>query len=210
MSDSLQMFELLLARLCHDLITPVGAIELGLGIVSATTNSDENEEAIKILAESQQRLAIRLKMFRLLSVDTQERTEYAFEELKDILSSYCLGEKVTFLTRGIPKVIPTTIMKFMIAAVMILLPTLVRGGHMVFEKSEKEGGRVSLLCTGQGGRVFLREPVAAWFAGNRIPTSQTILCFLAEAFAKDCGASLHLTQAPEKTTLFLDMPPGTL
>lgn len=81
---------------------------------------------------------------------------------------------------------------------------------MVFEKQERIEGGTSLLCSGQGGRVFLRESVAAWFAGDRTTTSQTILCFFAETFAKFCNSSLRLIQTPEKTTLFLDMPPGIL
>ncbi|MDR0406757.1 MAG: hypothetical protein LBH38_01580 [Holosporales bacterium] len=162
-------------------------------------NSDDNDIALKILSESQQRLAARLKLFRLLSINAEEYPESSFEEGKEIIASYCLCEKVTFLTRDIPRAVPTPIIKFMVTTAMILLPTLIRGGHMVFELIEDKE-MLTLQCTGQGGRIALNETVAAWFLGEKMLSSRTVLCFFAEMFANSCGAHLHLEQTPEKVT----------
>ncbi|MDR1267335.1 MAG: hypothetical protein LBJ70_03060 [Holosporales bacterium] len=190
-----QQSELLLARICHDLSAPIGA----MGMVASTLSGDP--EAFRILSESQQRLVARLKLFRLLSIDTDACPEFSFEKVKDVLTECCLCEKVTFLTRDLSGVLETPRIKFLISAAAILLPALVRGGHMVFEAQEGEG---RLCCSGQGGRIYLQEEVISWFSGTKTPSSQTIFCSLIESFAQACGGSVRLVQTSEKATLFLD------
>lgn len=65
MSVDPAILEQLASRICHDLISPVGAIGNGLELVEEMGIGDGNDEAIKLIAYSAAQAAAKLQAFRL-------------------------------------------------------------------------------------------------------------------------------------------------
>jgi len=56
--------ELIASRICHDLVSPVGAVNNGVELMQEL-GDDAGEEAAQLIADSAQQASIRLKAFRL-------------------------------------------------------------------------------------------------------------------------------------------------
>lgn len=63
MEEHAALLELLASRICHDLISPVGAVNNGVEFIQET--GDASPEAIELIAMSAHEAAVRLQMFRL-------------------------------------------------------------------------------------------------------------------------------------------------
>src|SRR4029079_1525956 len=64
-TDSMEFASLLCSRLCHDLMSPVGALNNGLELLADETDPDMREECLCLLAESARATANKLKFLRL-------------------------------------------------------------------------------------------------------------------------------------------------
>lgn len=63
MEEHAALLELLASRICHDLISPVGAVNNGVEFIQET--GDASPDAIDLIAMSAHEAAVRLQMFRL-------------------------------------------------------------------------------------------------------------------------------------------------
>ena len=62
--NQIKFIELLCSKLCHDLISPIGAISNGLEFLEQEDN-DLNEEAMKLVKKSSRQAAKKLAYYRI-------------------------------------------------------------------------------------------------------------------------------------------------
>src|SRR2546430_31833 len=62
---SVDLASLLCSRLCHDLMSPVGALNNGIELLADETDPDMREKCLELLADSARASANKLKFFRL-------------------------------------------------------------------------------------------------------------------------------------------------
>ena len=79
--DPVDFASLLCSRLCHDLLSPIGALNNGLELLADETDPKMRERCMELMAESARTSAAKLKFFRLAfgaaggfgeAVDTRE------------------------------------------------------------------------------------------------------------------------------------------
>src|SRR3954465_9059623 len=79
--NAVDLASLLCSRLCHDLMSPVGALNNGIELLADETAPDMRDKCLELLADSARASANKLKFFRLAfgaaggfgdSVDTSE------------------------------------------------------------------------------------------------------------------------------------------
>ena len=63
--DSLDLASLLCSRLCHDLMSPVGALNNGIELLADEDDPDMREKCLELVGESARTSANKLKFFRL-------------------------------------------------------------------------------------------------------------------------------------------------
>src|SRR4051812_45621008 len=87
--NAIDLASLLCSRLCHDLMSPVGALNNGIELLADETDPDMQEKCLELLADSARATANKLKFFRLAfgagggfadEIDTRE-AEAALEGL---------------------------------------------------------------------------------------------------------------------------------
>src|SRR5436189_6061223 len=63
--NAIDLASLLCSRLCHDLLSPIGALNNGIELLADETDPEMRERCMELLAESARASANKLKFFRL-------------------------------------------------------------------------------------------------------------------------------------------------
>jgi histidine phosphotransferase ChpT len=90
----LKVLELLSSRLCHDLISPVGAINNGVELLEEV-DGDVATEAMALIAESGRRAAGRLRCYRLAYGAAGGQAGVGLDEARQVAEAYLAGGKVS-------------------------------------------------------------------------------------------------------------------
>lgn len=191
MSDSAVEFaSLLCSRLCHDLLSPVGAMSNGLELLADEQDPAMRERVMELLSDSARASTDRLKFFRLAfgaaggfgeTVDAAE-VRAAAEGLVRANARIRFGWMVEAPTIG------KAAAKILLNLTMIGFDALVRGGQLDLGV---EGGEVVLRA--EGPRLVLDAEIRDVLAGGSAAmTSRTSAAWLIRRLAEDAGGSLAL------------------
>jgi histidine phosphotransferase ChpT len=130
--NAIDLASLLCSRLCHDLLSPVGALNNGIELLADEQDPEMRERCLELLAESARASANKLKFFRLAfgaaggfgdEIDTRE-ARAALEGLFGAERRIELGWMVD--ERQMPK----GAVKLLLNLAMIAGDALVRGGRL--------------------------------------------------------------------------------
>jgi len=186
MSDSsVEFASLLCSRLCHDLLSPVGAMNNGIELLADEHDPDMRERVIELLADSARASADRLKFFRLAfgagggfgeTLDANE-VKVAVQGLVRGNARITLGWLVEM------PAIPKTAAKVLLNLVMVAFDALVRGGQL---DVGVEGGEV--VVRAEGPRIVLDAEIREVLAAGQGPvTSRTSAVWLTRRLAEAAG-----------------------
>ncbi|NNC48115.1 MAG: histidine phosphotransferase [Sphingomonas sp.] len=154
--DKLDFSALLCSRLCHDLLSPVGAMNNGLELLADETDPEMREQVLELLNDSARAAASKLKFFRLAfgaaggygaEIDTAE-AKAALEGLVGAEGKIELGWMVAE-----PK-LPKDAVKLLLNIAMIVGDGLVRGGRLDVG-AEKGAGKLEMVIRGEGPRLMI-------------------------------------------------------
>ena len=88
------------SRICHDLISPIGAIHNGLELVSLF-GTVQHEAEISLITQSCQNSASRIKFFRVAFDLNGSERELSTDTLLDILMPFINGPRQNLLGKSI-------------------------------------------------------------------------------------------------------------
>src|SRR5438270_13152682 len=157
--DAVDLASLLCSRLCHDLMSPVGALNNGIELLADETDPEMREKCLELLADSARASANKLKFFRLAfgaagafgeEIDTHE-AEVALEGLFGPERRLELGWVVS------SEKLPKNAAKLLLNLAMLAGDALVRGGRLDVG-AERRNGEVELAVRAEGPRILL-DPV---------------------------------------------------
>lgn len=94
MQIELRVMDLLISRLCHDLISPAGAIVNGIELVEDFGEDDMADEAMILVGRSAHQLSAKLSLFRVAFGSAGERDNFPAEECRRLLDGYLQEGKV--------------------------------------------------------------------------------------------------------------------
>jgi histidine phosphotransferase ChpT len=192
--NSVDLASLLCSRLCHDLMSPVGALNNGIELLADEQDPDMRDRCMDLLAESARTTANKLKFFRLAfgaaggfgdAVDSSE----ARAALEGLLAGRIeLGWMV-----GDSKVSKTAT-KLLLNLALIAGDALVRGGRLDIG-AEGEGG-TEIAIRAEGPRIVLdgaiRDTLLNGAEGG--VEARTAGAWLAHSLASEAGGSIQLSQ----------------
>ena len=202
MSDSAVEFaSLLCSRLCHDLLSPVGAMSNGLELLADEDDPDMRARVMELLADSARVSSDRLKFFRLAfgaaggfgeSLDTGE-VRTALEGLVRSNPRVTLGWLVE-----LPQ-IPKVAAKILLNLAMIGFEALVRGGRL---DVGVEGGEVVIRA--EGTRIVLDAEIRSVLAtGQGSLSSRTSAAWLIRRLAEGEGGRIALADGEQEGVLLV-------
>lgn len=196
--EALDLAALLCSRVCHDLISPVGAVVNGLEVLEESKDEETRTFALDLIKKSAGQASARLQFCRLAfgaagsagaSIDLGDAQGVARGFLED-------GK--TRLEWNLPReLLPKNRVKLLLNLLLLAGQTIPRGGTMKVDpvgEGQAMGFRIS--ASGQNARVPQAVPglVAGAPEGHAVD-SHAIQPFYTGLLARSCG--LTVTLAPE-------------
>ena len=199
--NAVDFASLLCSRLCHDLMSPVGALNNGIELLADEHDPDMRDKCLELLAESARASANKLKFFRLAfgagggfgeSVDTRE-AQAALEGLFGAERRIELGWEAS------GGKLPKGAIKLLLNLALIAGDALVRGGRLDVGAEERDG-EIEIAIRGEGPRILLdpnlRETLVNGASSEGIEP-RAAGAWLAHSLAAEAGGSIQISGPAE-------------
>lgn len=203
--DAVDFASLLCSRLCHDLLSPVGAMANGLELLADEKDPGMRDQVMGLLADSAGSTANKLKFFRLAfgaaggygdAVDTGE-AKAALQGLFSTTGRVQLGWMVE------APLLPKPAVKLMLNLAMIAGDALVRGGQLTVG-AEQNGNVIEIVVRGEGPRLILDPEIRAAMLGQAKAgdiSPRTVGAWLAHEIATRHGGNIQASAPAEPALL---------
>lgn len=203
--NAIDLASLLCSRLCHDLLSPVGALNNGLELMADEQDPEMREKCLELLNESARASANKLKFFRLAfgaaggfgdTIDTRE-AKAALEGLFAADRRIALGWMVE------ADELPKGAVKLLLNLALIAGDALVRGGRLDLG-AEESGDGLELVIRAEGPRILLdpglRETILAG-SSNGTVEPRAAGAWLAHSLAAEAGSQIRLSDPADEVLL---------
>ena len=197
--NAVDLASLLCSRLCHDLMSPVGALNNGIELLADESDPEMREKCLELLGDSARASANKLKFFRLAfgaaggfgaNIDTHE----AHAALEGVLGP----ERRIELGWMVPgDELPKGAVKLLLNLALLAGDALVRGGRLDVG-AEAGDAMLELVIRAEGPRILL-DPVLRQTLLNGDSDGavepRAAGAWLAHSLAAEAGGSIRLSDA---------------
>ncbi|MEA1651352.1 histidine phosphotransferase family protein [Nitrospirillum sp. BR 11164] len=186
-SLELHVVELLCSRLCHDLISPVGAIGNGVELIEEMGPSMA-EEAMALIADSADQAARRLRLFRLAYGAAGNSGAFTAAEARTVLGAWFRGARTRLDWPA--DVMPSSndgVLKLALNLGLLAEEAMPLGGVVTMAAGD---GGAALSVTAEGRTVSLRDEVREALDGAVAQadlTPRSVQAYVTGRFAEQCG-----------------------
>jgi len=203
--NAVDLASLLCSRLCHDLMSPVGALNNGIELLADEHDPEMRDKCLELLADSARASANKLKFFRLAfgagggfaeEIDTHEAQgalEGVFGPERRIELGWMVGDEK----------LPKGAVKLLLNLALLAGDALVRGGRLDVGV-ERTDSQIELVIRGEGPRILLdpalRETLASG-ASNGTVEPRAAGAWLAHSLAAETGGSIQLSDATSEVLM---------
>lgn len=199
MSDNdVDLAALLCSRLCHDLLSPVGAMNNGLELLADEHDPEMRKRCMDLLAESAKSAADKLKFFRLaFGAAGGFGSEVDPAEAKAVIEPLVTAGNKTELIWSVPATLmPKRAVKILLNLVLIANDALVRGGtlHVGAELRENEQ---EIVIHANGMRVIFDATVRDTLEGKSSASqidSRTAAAWMVHSLCSQNNGAIQIAQ----------------
>ncbi len=211
-TDSIEFASLLCSRLCHDLLSPVGALNNGLELMADETDPEMRERCLELLGDSARTSANKLKFFRLAfgsaggfgdAVPPHE-ARVAIEGMFSGTGRVKVGWLVD------EQLLSKLAVKVLLNLSLIAGDALVRGGQLDIG-AETRPGLTEIVVRAEGPKLVLDPELRAALAGTLPPeglASRTAAAWMVRELVSAAGGEIALSPPGEAVLLFGASIPG--
>lgn len=206
-SLDLRVTELLASRICHDLISPVGAINNGVELLEEM-GAQVGEEAVKLIGHSADMASRRLRLFRLCYGAAGADSNLSADDVLTTMRDYISGSRVSITwTPEKMKVspLPKGGAKVLLNLVIIAYEALVHGGSIDVTLAADNPSKINIMATGRGAGQ--REEAWAPLQGSVQVTdlsAKTVHPYVTGQFARQYGVQVaHQIAAEDRIEITL-------
>ena len=205
-TSAVDFASLLCSRLCHDLLSPVGALNNGLELLADEHDPDMRARCMELLNESARASANKLKFFRLAfgaaggfgeQVDTRE-AKAAIEGLFGPDGRVELGWLVEAPT------LTKASIKVLLNLALIAGDALVRGGRLDVG-AEMAGETTEIVVRAEGPRLVLDQELRDALQGKadeNALTPRAAAAWLVHQIATGTGGGVQVSSAEDPFVMF--------
>lgn len=194
--NSVDLASLLCSRLCHDLMSPVGALNNGIELLADEQDPQMRDRCMELLADSARTTANKLKFFRLAfgaagGFGDRVATAEARSAIEGLIGS---DGKIELGWMVADERMSKGAIKLLLNLALIAGDALVRGGRLDIGA---EGTEIAIRA--EGPRIVLDSGIRdALLGGSDTPAeARTAGAWLARSLAEEAGGSIQLTQTDE-------------
>jgi histidine phosphotransferase ChpT len=197
---------LLCSRLCHDLLSPIGALNNGLELLADETDPAMRARCMELLADSARVSASKLKFFRLaFGAAGGFGEEVATREARAAIEGL-IGENKRIELDWVVEVptMPKAAIKVLLNLVLIARESLVRGGRMEIG-GEDNAGHLEIVVKVEGARLVLDPEIRRTLIegqGSDEVTPRAAAAYMVHALVTESGGSMQVFEPDEGVMIF--------
>jgi histidine phosphotransferase ChpT len=204
-TDRVEFASLIASRLCHDLLSPVGAFANGLELLADEKDPEMRARCFELLEQSARTSANKLKYFRLAFGSAGGFGELVpTDEARSAIQGIIGDTRPITLNWMIDEApLPKPAVKIILNLAMLLVDALVRGGRLDIG-CERRGNSIEIALHAEADRILLDkdvERILAEGAGDGDMTSRTSPAVLVQAVAEANGGKVMLARETPTTLL---------
>jgi histidine phosphotransferase ChpT len=193
--DALDLAALLCSRVCHDLISPTGAIVNGLEVLEEKESDEETRTfALELIKKSARTASARLQFCRLAFGAAGSSSAQIDLGDAEAMARGSLDDKIK-ITWQLPRVLlPKNRVKLLLNLLIIAGQTIPRGGTLTVD-AVGEGERMGFRITAAGLNARIPQALTGLLEGRSETggiDAHAIQPFYAGLLAKSCGMAVSL------------------
>jgi histidine phosphotransferase ChpT len=191
----LEFAALLVSRVCHDLVSPVGAVVNGLEVLEDERDATMRADALKLVTSSAEQATARLQFARIaFGAAGSAGAELDLNEVGRTVQGLVKGGKVEVDWQAASLNWPKDWAKLLMNATLLASDSLPRGGHIKVETSmDPAAPGFTVRATGQNARILEEVEKAARGEPVYPLDGRSIQAFLTYKLARTLNAGLTLT-----------------
>ena len=196
---------LLCARICHDLVSPVGALGTAIEILDDESNADMHEDALDLVKSSSRKASAKLKYLRIaFGAAGSAPGVLATSELQSLIGDMFSDAKAELAYDWSGDGVEKSRARLLLNLVMLGVQAVPRGGEV---RVVTEDSAVKVVASGKRARLDLN--IARALSG-RAPEDgfdgRTIAPFYAGMMARELGGTTRSEIVDETVTFRADFP----
>ena len=193
--EGLDLAALLCSRVCHDLISPVGAIINGLEVMEDNSDEETSKFAMDLIKKSAQTASAKLQFCRIAfgaagSAGAQIDTGDAEKVTRSLME-----DEKTKIGWNLPRILlAKNRVKLLLNMMLLAGQTIPRGGQLTVDAiGEGEGIGFRVTATGLNARVQSAvPPLLAGGSADHPVDAHAIQPFYTGLLAKNCGLTVSM------------------
>jgi histidine phosphotransferase ChpT len=207
--DELELAALLCSRVCHDLISPVGAIVNGLEVLDDNPKPEDREFALDLIRKSAKTASARLQFCRLAfgaagsagaQIDLGDALTMAKGHIEDHRTS---------ITWNMPRLLlPKNKVKLLLNMLVIAQQTIPRGGVLTVDPvGEGDAIAYKVTATGTNARMPQQGVIDAvsGTSGHAVD-AHAVQPHYTRLLAQSCGWSVSIAQEADAIVISVVVP----
>jgi histidine phosphotransferase ChpT len=193
--DALDLAALLCSRVCHDLISPVGAIVNGLEVYEEDNDEETKTFALELIKKSARSASARLQFCRLaFGAAGSAGAEIDLGDAENMARGFIEYDKVK-LAWNLPRLLlPKNRVKLLLNMLIIAGQTIPRGGILVVDP-EGTGPDTSFRITSTGLNARIPQAIPGLLAGgggDKPVDAHAIQPVYTGLLARSCGLAVTI------------------
>jgi histidine phosphotransferase ChpT len=203
--DALDLAALLCSRVCHDLISPTGAIVNGLEVLEDKENDQETKTfALDLIKRSAKTASARLQFCRLaFGAAGSAAAQIELGDAQNMAQAFIEDDKTKLVWKLPRQLLPKNRVKLLLNMLIIASQTIPRGGTITVEPlGEGEAMGFCLIASGLNARIPQAVPVLLEGSSeNGSVDAHAIQPFYAGLLARSCGLKVELKTEGETVVI---------
>lgn len=202
--DALELAALLCSRVCHDLISPVGAIVNGLEVLDDNPKPEDRDFALDLIRKSARTASARLQFCRLaFGAAGSSGAQIDLGDAQAMAKGHIEDGKVT-LAWNLPRLLlPKNRVKLLLNMLVIAQQTIPRGGTLKIDPVG-EGEAMSFRVTASGLNARVPQNIAELLSAPSVSPAadaHAVQPYYTRLLAQACGLKVSLTPEGENIVI---------
>ena len=189
--DALDLAALLCSRVCHDIISPVGAIINGLEVLDED-NGEMRDFAFTLIRKSAAQASAKLQFARLaFGAAGSAGAEIDLADAEKVARGYMESEKADFAWEAPRVLMPKNIVKLILNLVLLSVAAIPRGGLVNVKIEGPDPTRINIRSSGPAARIpaVFEKIVPGEIAGLPVD-AQSVQAYYTGALARASGLAI--------------------
>ncbi|MES2860824.1 MAG: histidine phosphotransferase family protein [Pseudomonadota bacterium] len=206
--DGPELAALIAAKLCHDFISPSGAIMSGLDLLNDPTAQDMRDDALSLITDSAKKMVALVQFCRVAFGAATTAERFTGDELQALVDGVTAGGRAT-LEWGLDGADYGKLAARALVNLAYLTVAALPSGGAAVVSSRREAGGVVIEGVAEGARARLKAEAATGLSGQRLTeglAGQWVQPYWLWLTAHQAGGSLQVQAVEGRVTMTARMP----